>query len=244
MLKKYIAYFDAAGQRGQGYMLTVGGYIASVKQWDCFNEHWGKILEKRCIKEFHMTDFMSNERINGKWKKNDGRAENFLRKLISATYKTAEYVPLVSIYTDEWAELNKKYQLKEAGHTPYSIAGAKCIELAHAWCDERNIPRRQIEFIFEDGDLDKGTLWDKARNEFGVHITPRPKSFRPLQACDFIAWEAQSSEKTFMQSMTNGEEFAFSDRMTSMLKRIEHGTFAYQLKELNRFCEERKIPYR
>nr|WP_281719461.1 hypothetical protein [Nitrosomonas nitrosa] len=243
MLTGYTGYFDAAGQRGQGKMLTVGGYIASVTRWDRFNEQWGKILEKRSIEAFHMADFMHSESIDGKWKKDDGSAENFLMKLASATCTAAEYMVLATVYLDDWEQLNQRYELRETGLTPFALAGVSCIELVHRWCNKRKIPRTQIEFIFENGDLDRGHLWDIAKKHLGVQIVPRSKSLRPLQACDLLAWDAQRAEKTFMRS-TDKDKFELSGIAKQMLSRIKHNAIICQSSNLDRLCKHLHVACR
>ena len=243
MLTGYTAYFDASGQRGQGDLLVVGGYVASVKRWDSFDDHWANILRARNVKEFHMTDFMHEEVIDGAWKKDDGRAENFLKKLVNAICNTAEYAPTVMIYLSDWEELNKKYQLRESWHTPLALAGGSCIQLIYDWCERKRIQREHIEFFFEDGDLDRGDLQKLVKKAFGFELMMKKKSLRPLQACDLLAWEAQNAEKHLIRH-PGDEDFDISDRLKQMMSRIDHEPLVYEPIELENFCKKQNIPIR
>ena len=71
----------------------------------------------------------------------------------------------------------------------------------YIWCAERNHPRNQVLFVFEDGDDDKGALMNRVRRDFGIELRFGQKirdtavrnelPMLPLQAADLAAWNVR-----------------------------------------------------
>ena len=76
-----------------------------------------------------------------------------------------------------------------------------CVKQVMQWCKNDGSPRfERIEFVFEDGDLGKGNLISRFRNDLKMIPSFKPKQdketphgrvcgFTPLQAADFFAYE-------------------------------------------------------
>jgi hypothetical protein len=52
----FSAYFDK-GEDAASTVLSVGGYIATVEQWEAFQGDWNQFLADEQISMFHMTDY-------------------------------------------------------------------------------------------------------------------------------------------------------------------------------------------
>ena len=249
MLTSYTGYFDTSGSRSGGQFLVSAGLVASVDQWNNFDEHWKVILENAGISEFHMTDFISGkgEFNDEKWKKNDGFADNFLKKLVYAICKQSKkrtpiYAPMITIYIDDYIQLNKEYELEKFGMTPLALAAGTCIGMAYVWCEDRQIPFDHLECFHEDGDLDKGNLKKMIYDWFGIDLLLKKKQLRPLQACDLLAWEAAYPSK---QQYKHGEPpESLRPSILTILKSIDCDPKKYTMDGWRAICENHKIQKR
>jgi hypothetical protein len=225
--------------------LVTGGYLSSVKQWDEFDIHWKAILQKAGVNEFHMTDFLSNydEFKDEKWKNNDGHSDNFLKKLVNAICKCALFCPTILIYLDDWRTVNKEYKLLEAGCTPFAIAGISCILRIHTWCEDHKVAFDHVEFFHEDGDEDKGTLMNMAK-EVGVYLTFKGKSLSALQACDLIVWEAANAERQLVQQHIVAPDSELRPSVKEILDRIECDPLEFNADAIRNICASRHIEKR
>lgn len=247
MLKGHTAYFDASGDRKIGQILVVGGAITSVEKWDEFNSHWQQILKNAGVDEFHMTDFVGCYKAfkDERWKKDNGFAENFLRKLVNAICKKVVYVPVMLIYLDDWRELNREYQLKESGYSPLALAGTCCIAMIHGWCEKQNVPFDTVHIIFEGGDLDRGDLIDLSRQELGIMLPPfGKKELSALQACDLIAWEAANAEKDLIKRGGTMPEVQLRPSIKAIVDRIEVDPLEFGRAGMLKVCADNEIPKR
>ena len=251
IMTSYTGYFDTAGVRNQGNILVSGGFVASVDQWKNFDGHWKAILDKAGIHQFHMTDFINGEGefSDPKWKKNDGYADNFLKKLVNAICKpckprTPIYAPTITINLDIWRELNKDYKLKESGMTPLALAAGSCIGMAYAWCLERGISPDHVECFHEDGDLDKGTLINMMKDGLGIkmELNFRSKELRPLQASDLLVWEAAYPSKQQVRDPAwNGP---FRPAIEELNRRLKCDHKTYNVEGWKAVCASYQIPKR
>lgn len=249
MLTSYTGYFDTSGSRSGGTILVSGGLVASVDQWSNFDEHWKAILDRAGIQDFHMTDFLhgENQFKDPKWKKSDGYADNFLKKLVNAICKQANrstpiYAPTMQIRLDEWQQLNTEYPLLEFGLTPLALAAGACIGMAYMWCMDHGISPDHLECFHEDGDLDKGSLMKMIKKWFDIEMNFKTKKLRPLQACDLLVWEASYPAK---QKSKNAEWNAdIRPSMRELLNRIDCDHKKYTLDGWRKVCAAHDIPKR
>ena len=202
MLNSYTAYFDASGTK-QAKLIVVAGYIASVHDWLIFEKEWKMVLEKVGVPHFHMKKFTACRKPfdNKKWRREQYR-KDFLERLIGVIARNVDYGPINILSIADWETVNKEYCMQEERMTPFSIAGCMAITGAYQWCKDNAVPSNKVKFIFEDGDEDKGDLmyWCKRCWKFTPIFEPKyldePTSYpiTPLQACDFVAWEARRAE--------------------------------------------------
>ena len=113
---------------------------------------------------------------------------------------------LVCGVSDEiFEEYDRAYELRSKFRSPYALAGRTCANLVVEWASTpTTFPRKDIEYVFEDGAPDKGGLID------AMKITPRlpapvfrsGRDLKPtrksptgkpgvvqLQAADYLAYE-------------------------------------------------------
>ena len=200
----FASYFDEAGGDDLGFTV-IGGFGATIAQWESFECDWKLFLSKFNVPYLHMKDFTQSKKCFAKWEgKEIVRAEfmGMAAEIIAAHTRRA----FISIVPHEiFNEVDKFYTLKERFKTPYALAGRSCIGLANQWARNARTKALEIEYIFEDGGPDKGGL--VAAVTASPPFLPAP-SFKPgrdetptknwphgrvglvqLQAADYLAYE-------------------------------------------------------
>lgn len=243
------AYFDCAGHPAQGSALTLGGYIASVRQWhDLFDRKWTKELAKAGIFcPFHMTDFINGGKEFREWRGQIDKQDILLKKLAKIIKQHTRIAVSQTVLLDDWNRANKVYALRKNNLTPYALAGFFVMDKSLRWLKGRQ-KDAQCQFFFENGDADKGTLihlidqvvrTNKARlsalrmsgsNFVSKHLTP-------LQAADFAIWEQNCHVKERLKDP------AYKSRSTLELIlaiKGQRGVVGY--KEIIDFCERFGVP--
>lgn len=58
----YHGYMDESGTHDQSDVVAVAGYLATVDQWNRFEEEWNRVMRHFCVEDFHMTDFEARQK--------------------------------------------------------------------------------------------------------------------------------------------------------------------------------------
>ena len=133
-------FFDAAGDNRSLDAITVGGYVAPVRNWSKFSRDWRGLLQSEGLDDFHMTDFVAGARGFSKWKGQPDKQMKYLQKLVKVVRRNAHFSPATTIILKAWHALNEKYRLKECHATPYAIASVGVINKSIQWL-KRDQPR-------------------------------------------------------------------------------------------------------
>jgi hypothetical protein len=201
----YSAYFDASGSRDTD-MMAVAGYISKVEDWKQFEVEWNAALTWAKVPYFHMRKFIAHQYpfTNQKWKREELRRD-FLKRLIGVIARNVDLLTLNILPIDDWKTVNAEYRMEEERLTPFSIVGCGAMLGVEEWSRMNCVQWEDIDVIFEDGDLDKGDFASWCKKDFNKMplFAPTVKDeedvvsrhpVTPLEACDFIAWEARRAE--------------------------------------------------
>lgn len=201
----YTAYFDASGSQTTD-MMAVGGFIANDDDWKQFETEWNAALAWAKVPYFHMKKFTAKREPfdNKRWEREEHRKE-FLGRLIDAIARNVDLFALNILPLQDWSMINKEYCMHEERLTPFAVASCGAMLCVEEWCRANRVPWSGMEVIFEHGDLDRGDFEFWCKKTF--HKSPLFKPgvpdktgnldeypLTPLQACDFIAWEARRAE--------------------------------------------------
>lgn len=194
------AYFDDSATDEGKKVTAVGGYLATMYQWEKFVPKWNALLEKYDIKEMHRSDL---ETWNGEFTKDRGwnptrRTE--LVKKAQAIIKKYTYVAIGS------AVINKDFEeiipelVRDFHGGAYGWCAHECIHQAAKWCESKK-HKTPIDWVFERGTLGSSQIqffFEKCyeipelQKLFLLKAdgwTFKSKALIPLQAADVVAYE-------------------------------------------------------
>jgi len=191
--------FDVSQDQPARMFLVMAGFVSEAGCWEKFDAAWRKRLADDGLPYFQMHAFAhSIEPFHIGWRGNERRRRALigdLLKIISA-HAFHKFACIVQSAEFETLSVNSKEKM---GSTPLAIAGTFMVGLVKRW-QTRQKYQQLPEFIFEDGDTDKGTLIDAIKSATGQSPIFRQKkdcpekgiiAFTPLQAADILAYETK-----------------------------------------------------
>jgi len=196
----FTACFDAGGSQHDQRFLIMAGFISSADAWTKFDAVWRDRLSQDGISYFHMVEFAhSSKEFRNGWRDNKSRREKLLSELLDIIRAHAFRVFGCAIENKVLLAHLPQKNREEFFLDSYSLAGRDCASQVTQWCLSEHIST-PVEFVFEDGDLGKGNLMKRLKED--GYSTPsfrfkkdrdtpigKAPSFTPLQAADFLAYE-------------------------------------------------------
>lgn len=180
--------------------MVTAGVVATVEDWDAFDERWLAVLRKYEIGSFHMTQIAHWEGDIAAWPlKNDERDENRRRQFLSELASSAKGVSqavIRGIVLSDYRAANQEHALNEAMGGPYTMAQAICLLNAAAMLREKCDPATtQFGAIIEAGDAGQGRFREFCNKVLTVPPTftgkkaPNGEDVTPLSLADLLAYE-------------------------------------------------------
>ncbi len=158
-----------------GQFTVVAGAIASVKDWNDFDNEWRPALKDNGIQYFRMSEFAhSTGQFQKGWKNNEDRRRKFLERLAKIISEHIASWVGVCVSQKDYDAADLKYQLREYLR-PYPLCGVTCVEMAHKWQKASKLDYLSMEYIFEDGDDYSDQLRKRIKQAFGKEPIFRPK---------------------------------------------------------------------
>jgi hypothetical protein len=198
------AAFDASGDDGTP-IVSVAGFISSVKDWEDFSKLWTARLARENIKYFRAVEAAHFSKEFKPWRdwpnedKESWRQALFTDLMEIIKSHVYRYFGC-SIVNSALGEMNEDFK-KEFYLTAYSIAGRTCEKRVRHWIlDEWKNSTVNVELVFEMGD-DETELRKRLSHDHCLPPIFRPKlgmvddkgvfhpGFVPLQAADWLAYE-------------------------------------------------------
>src|ERR1017187_2191790 len=189
----YAAYFDASGHPDQQKVMTVAGFVSTVKKWTRFDLEWNAVLKDEGIHIFHMTDFASSQGEFLGWKRESDRRRVFIERLVQCLRKNVNKAFRTSLLIDDFNEVNAVFRLEETMGRPYAVCGTLCLYSVGVWAKGKNA-EGQLRCYFEDGDKDKENFETRAKawGKFTPMFMWKGQAVA-FQACDFSGWKCRTS---------------------------------------------------
>jgi hypothetical protein len=241
----FSAYFDASGHPSNQKVLTVAGFVSTVKKWKRFEVEWNAILQLEGINEFHMTDFVSSqgEFANG-WKGESTRRRNLIESLSACLKKNVNKSFRTTLILSGYEEVNRDYMFEEHFGRPYAFCCMVNVFSLRRWA-ERKDSRRNLLYFFEDGDKDKGNFEKLHKAAYKVNPQFLDKSEGiPFQAADFAGWKIRTSVQ---ESLKKDHTLAKGVRLlesVQMLKEIPKTAGVLNGSRLALYCRDHRIERR
>jgi hypothetical protein len=186
----HTAYFDDSGKK-ETEVLLVGGYVATVTNWDRFNGEWRPLIAKKGLAEFKRSEF--NARQIGDWSNTE--RDHFLADLAQIIHRYTLHAFAYTVSMPDWKRANEKYQMAEKHFYPYPLCARTCMKGVRDWCDRERHDKNQVEYIFDKGSEHAEHLplllkRDSDPNLQKIALIPADsEKVAPIQAADYFAWE-------------------------------------------------------
>jgi hypothetical protein len=209
------AAFDAGGDEGTS-VLTVAGFVSSVKDWDDFSRLWTERLKREGIEYFRASEAAHFRKQFQPWRDKPERFEwrqklsaDLMKILKSHVYRKFGCTIIHKSFNTLSAENREYFHLRA-----YAVAGRNCDKQVREWAIQEKI-RSPIALVFEEGDQGQTELTERLRADTGK--TPIFKfkkdtlmpdgsiepGFVPLQAGDWLAYEIQHATVQFEEDRLN-----------------------------------------
>lgn len=194
MLGEYTFYCDAAGGDDHGFVV-VAGYLSTFEKWLSFEKNWNLHLAAYDLPYFHMKEFAQSKGAFAEWDNNEDRRRAFLGRAASIIADHVERSFACIVEFKSFNRINERYCLDDLAGCPYALAAINCVAQT-----ANQMQRRDIAYVFEDGDKGKGELMRIMEREGYPSPIFRPsrdiqvkghivRGLVPLQAADFAAYE-------------------------------------------------------
>jgi len=194
------AYFDESGTHQGSLVTAIGGCVAREEQWAVFAPEWRQVLEDFKIPFFHSTDLANSRKQFVGW--DDVKKCSLITELsrVMASYAKTAIAGLVVV--NDYSTVPEWARKTAAFGNEYNFCFQMCVGLTMDWIDRLNPPMPegdQVAFTFDQ--LPKGEAITRDAyfhikkfrdpgDRMGALAFADSKRLLPLQAADFIAYEA------------------------------------------------------
>jgi hypothetical protein len=196
VLDEAYGFFDESGCHGAAKILTVGGWVATLDEWEKFAKQWKVTLKREGVNAFHFTDFDNNRGEFEGW--SAGRKEEFIRRIFKVLDSRDLHGFSGTIHVPEFKEVVRGSNTRlEEKPSPYLICQQYCIEMISKRIDrivhyvfdrqqELDHPAKQNFYATKD----KFPEWGE---KMSVISFQSKDDFIELQAADLLAYETAKS---------------------------------------------------
>lgn len=241
----FSAYFDASGNKNDHKVLTVAGFVSTVRKWDRFDERWASILKGAEVSAMHMTDFASSAGEFRNWRGQSERRRKFVAALAQCTKRNSNKGFASTLVIPDYNDVNRKYMLSERVGQPYTLCAHACLGGLARWAAGKRLDFREVLIAMESGDQDQGELLRKAREE-EFKVVPLSKAdAQAFQAGDMAAWKVRTAVHNSLFGSTTGPgDNADILRSLGPINPILQRNGGFDRETLLRYCREKRIARR
>jgi len=207
------AYFDDSGTHGEAPIVTVGGLIGSVPDWQAFEIKWREKLRKPLpgkpeLSQFHLSDCVYGY---GEFEEYSDAERDSVRFDFREIIRESNLYGLsATILRPDWDELVTG-ELRAALGTAERQCMVNCFDQALDWA-QKNSKHDKIALVYDCGRKTKelDVVFDVYRQRYCglpeiVSITfGRVKEIPPLQGSDIIANEVYRAAKAWFENEGHG----------------------------------------
>jgi hypothetical protein len=189
-------YHDEAGGDDHAFII-VSCFVASVNQWNQFEDDWRIFLASHDVPYLHMKEFAHFKGPFAKFEKQEGTRKKFIAQASAIMCDRIQHAFSCYVNYDAFQKLNSEYELDSLLNSPYAFAGRGCIALVNDW-RLKSSNDLDMEYVFEEGGPDKGGLINavtKLQPYLPIPIfkpsrdTEIQRGVVQLQAADYLAYE-------------------------------------------------------
>lgn len=211
------AAFDVSQDQPHRRFLVMAGFVSSAERWVEFDQEWRARLAKDGLSWFHMHSFAHSKKPFEGWEKQETRRRSLLSDLLDILSAHAFQKFGCVIQADAFSMLNQETRDKFA-ETAIAAAGKFCVGLVLGWKNRERYIQKFPEFVFEEGDSNKGSLIQAIKELTDRSPIFRAKkdnpekgimAFTPLQASDILAYEIKKITDTLSLPIPDDYRFRF-----------------------------------
>jgi hypothetical protein len=232
-------YCDDSGKTTTDEYVHAAAYLGLQERWNQFSIDWRLRLARAGLSWFHASEFFPGAGEFASWAgpSRAGERKVLLKGLADIIGHAALHSWVCAIHVPSWKKLNSEYCLAEQCLTPFPFVARTIIQFANRWVREHNRDYRSIQYIFDQDCEDWGVLITRLKIDSDSALVPvsaNKRKVRPLQASDWLAYEAH---KETPQS-ENWKERARQPRESLMtLVNVSKATpTIYREKDIRRLC--------
>jgi hypothetical protein len=246
----FTAYSDESGSP-DNHALVVAGFVASDQQWKEFERNWTATLCQFGITLFHSAEFAHSVGEFSKWRghqRNPALKEErqwFLRQLLAHIKLRTRFCYSHGVRMAEWREVDEIYFLS-ALLQPYALCGRTVVKNVDEWAVLNNIPKTEIQYVFEDGARHKGLLQKRIIKDKGFNpIFKKKLEAVPLQAADLLAYETLAGFRDiFDRNITDFDGLRYPLKVMEQVPHRMEDWGIFSQKNLEDFCVAVRLPRR
>ncbi len=207
---KFQSFWDDSGTE---HVVTMAGYVASVEQWDLFDNAWNAVLSEFCVPRSHMTDFVAKQGdfAGPEWD-DDDRRKRFIEGLIRAIRDSELRAICSSIHVEALKKANAHWGVH---YSEYAVAAALTMtKLRDSFPEEscrclldRITDGRAAQLEMAEDILSRHPLyckWWRSVKASGdiqwrhLEESEQKQNYRGLEAADLYAWECRAYAEQFL----------------------------------------------
>lgn len=243
MATAYTVYCDASGHPADNSILIVSGFVSTADKWSRFEAQWTQLLEKFHVPSLHMKEFTQCRGQFGGWDSN--RQKDFLVQAIPIIKTNTNKSFSAGVVVQDLKRLHDEYHIPSdlEFRSPYGWCAMTLCTRVIAWMERNLKPHDPVQFVFEDGDKDRGKFLIRAKEAFGFSPTFADKrTCVPLQAADLLAWE----HRRFAVDKESEQRRPHRRSLVALYNQIPHdGSWAFsRWKSMEKGCQALGFPRR
>jgi hypothetical protein len=245
---RLVAAFDASGKEDQP-CIVVAGFLASHSDWQAFHTAWTERLGKDGIGYFHMVDFAACRKQFEGWSLQEPRRQQLYGDLIGII-QSHVYRQFACVVENQQFGRISAVNRQEYRLNAYTLACRTCAADVRRWCSKSDFGDTPTGFAFEDGDIGKGMLTQRFREDGLPDPTFLPKKdmrkpdgtniagYTPLQAADILGWELNKPYRDMLAGKPRIERFRWGFEQLGQIPGIPGHYSIKDLEAVNRKLQD------
>jgi hypothetical protein len=153
----FSAHFDESGTPDDTHvLLTVSGFVSSIKKWERYELEWPKILKDFGLPKgtiFHMSRFARGLSPYQDFLGQSRRRAELISALVHCVKRNVNKAFSCSVALRDWERLNQRYCVAESLGYPYPFCGRTCVAQVIKWARNKGVPQDRINFFLSPGQL-------------------------------------------------------------------------------------------
>ena len=247
-----IAYMDETGHAADDAQRFCGmaGFIATVDNWQVFEEQWNRVLTEHGVGYMHMREFVPSRKEFRDWKDQTDK-DKFYRELLKIL-RDIKAIPFGSIISlDGFRKLSAVD--RELFNEPYLRSLSDCVGIP-AFVLQNEPQEVKYRVVFSEQTEFKhraSVVYELFRNLYKIGDRMSYPEFGdmktvvPLQAADIVAYELNREFRRQLETPTKPQEYGYKQIERMAYKTMPFRPFFFQTEfHIRSFLSELKSEFK